>query len=131
MALNLSKFLHTKSGRYLMSVILGFGLATLFRAVCKGKNCMIKHAPPMDEIEGKTYKFDNKCSNCGWNEINIYTNNIPLEVEHIDGNSKNNKEENLTLLCPNCHSLTETYKGANRGNGRYNRRQRYKNDKSY
>ena len=61
MALNLSKFLHTKSGRYLMSVILGFGLATLFRAVCKGKNCMIKHAPPMDEIEGKTYKFDNKC----------------------------------------------------------------------
>ena len=39
--------------------------------------------------------------------------------QHIDGNSKNNKEENLTLLCPNCHSLTKTYKGANRGNGRY------------
>lgn len=40
-------------------------------------------------------KYDNKCTKCGW-------------VEHIDGDSTNNKEENLTLLCPNCHSLTKT-----------------------
>ena len=63
-------------------------------------------------------KYNNKCSECGWNEINKYTNNIPLEVEHEDGDYKNNKEENLKLLCPNCHSLTKTYKGANKGNGR-------------
>jgi 5-methylcytosine-specific restriction endonuclease McrA len=55
---------------------------------------------------------------CGWDEINKYTNKIPLEVEHIDGNWKNNKEENLELICPNCHSLTKTYKGGNRGKGR-------------
>jgi hypothetical protein len=59
--MHLSKFLHTKIGRYLMSVILGFGLATLFRVVCKDKNCIIKHAPPTDEIDGKTYKFNDKC----------------------------------------------------------------------
>ena len=41
----------------------------------------------------------------------------------------NNKEENLTLLCPNCHSLTPTAKGANKGNGRYYRRLRYKKEK--
>ena len=63
-------------------------------------------------------KFDNKCSKCGWSNINPYTNEVPLEVEHIDGNYLNNSEENLDLLCPNCHSLTATYKGANRGNGR-------------
>ena len=34
------------------------------------------------------------------------------------GNFENNSETNLTLLCPNCHSLTPTYKGANKGNGR-------------
>lgn len=34
----------------------------------------------------------------------------------------NNKEENLLLLCPNCHSLTSTYKGANKGNGRPGRK---------
>lgn len=63
-------------------------------------------------------KYNNKCSNCGWSERNPYTNLIPLEVEHIDGNSKNNRPENVTLLCPNCHSLTPTYRGANRGRGR-------------
>lgn len=47
--------------------------------------------------------------------MNPYTGTIPLEVEHIDGDAENNSEDNLTLLCPNCHSLTKTYRGANRG----------------
>lgn len=72
-------------------------------------------------------KYDNKCSKCGWSERNIYTGNIPLEVEHIDGNYLNNKEENLILLCPNCHSLTATYKGANAGKGRQIRHKYYNN----
>lgn len=63
-------------------------------------------------------KYDNKCSKCGWSEVNQFTGRIPLEVEHIDGDYKNNRPENLTLLCPNCHSLTEHYRGANRGSGR-------------
>lgn len=70
-------------------------------------------------------KYNNQCSECGWHEKNPYTNKIPLEIEHIDGNYKNNKEENLTLLCPNCHSLTKTYKGANKGNGRKERNKYY------
>jgi hypothetical protein len=67
-------------------------------------------------------KYQSKCTKCGWHETNVYTGKIPLEVEHIDGNYENNKEENLDLLCPNCHSLTPTYKGANKGNGRKNRK---------
>ena len=63
-------------------------------------------------------KFGNKCCKCGWGETNLYTGTIPLEIDHIDGNYENNSEENLQLLCPNCHSLTETYRGANRGKGR-------------
>ena len=63
-------------------------------------------------------KFENKCCLCGWSEINPYTNTLPLEIDHIDGNSENNSEDNLRLICPNCHSLTPTYRGANRGNGR-------------
>lgn len=73
----------------------------------------------------KTYlfnKYNNKCARCGWGEINKYTNKIPLEIEHMDGNYKNNKEENLILLCPNCHSLTSTYKGANLNKGRKSRK---------
>lgn len=52
---------------------------------------------------------------------------IPLEVDHIDGNSDNNTEENLRLICPNCHAQTPTYRSRNRGNGRT--RQRIKNER--
>lgn len=76
-------------------------------------------------------KYQNKCVQCGWNQINLTSGKVPLEMEHIDGNSENNVEENLTLLCPNCHSLTSTYKGLNRGKGRFKRRQRYKEGKSF
>jgi len=62
-----------------------------------------------------------KCENCGWNKRNLTTLKVPLDVEHKDGNYKNNKEKNLRLLCPNCHSLTPTYKGLNMGSGRKSR----------
>jgi hypothetical protein len=66
-------------------------------------------------------KFDNKCVMCGWSRINPETGLSPLVADHIDGNWKNNKEENLRLICPNCDSLTPTYAGLNRGRGRENR----------
>lgn len=66
-------------------------------------------------------KYNNKCSKCGWGEINPYTKMIPLEVHHKDGNYANNDESNLELLCPNCHALTSNYKNANKGNGRKSR----------
>ena len=67
-------------------------------------------------------KHNYKCELCGWGEVNPHTGKIPLEIHHKDGNWKNNKEENLQVLCPNCHSLTETYKASNKGKGRENRR---------
>lgn len=63
-------------------------------------------------------KYNNSCSRCGWCEVNPYTNKIPLEIEHIDGNFQNNVESNLIVLCPNCHSLTGTYRALNKGKGR-------------
>jgi len=59
-------------------------------------------------------RSNNSCESCGWNEINPYTNRVPIEIDHIDGDASNNKEENLRMLCPNCHSLTPTFR--NTGN---------------
>lgn len=55
-------------------------------------------------------KNDNKCSVCGWNVINSYTKRRPLQIHHVDGNYLNTIEENLLLLCPNCHSQTSDYR---------------------
>lgn len=66
-------------------------------------------------------KFGNKCQICGWGETNSYTGKIPLHIHHIDGDCTNNKEENLQLLCPNCHSLTENYGSLNKNSSRFHR----------
>jgi hypothetical protein len=64
------------------------------------------------------------CEKCGWGETNEFTGTIPLEIHHIDGDYTNNKEENLQVLCPNCHSLTETHKSHNK-KGRVGRKKYY------
>jgi hypothetical protein len=53
-------------------------------------------------------KRGHKCENCGREKWENQT--IPLELHHIDSNRLNNKEENLQLLCPNCHAQTEGYR---------------------
>lgn len=63
-------------------------------------------------------KYYEKCSRCGWGEKNPISGKIALEVDHIDGNAENNCEDNLRLLCPNCHSLTPFFKNLNKGKGR-------------
>ena len=70
-------------------------------------------------------KHNNTCSLCGWDKINLTSGRVPLEVDHIDGNSDNNHEDNLRLLCPNCHSLTPCFRNLNKGKGRDWRRAKY------
>ena len=59
-------------------------------------------------------KAGNKCSRCGWSEINEFTNRVPLEVHHVDGDFTNNVISNLIILCPNCHALTSNYRSRNK-----------------
>ena len=70
--IQLSKFVHSSTGRYMMSILLGLGLATLFRQACKGKNCLIYNAPPLEELE-ETYKFNDKCYSLEKNSVNCDT----------------------------------------------------------
>ncbi|GAC1388954.1 MAG: hypothetical protein NVSMB31_04020 [Vulcanimicrobiaceae bacterium] len=64
------------------------------------------------------YLLGEQCSRCGWKERHPLTGKVPIEVEHIDGNWRNNHPSNLTLICPNCHSLTPTFRALNKGRGR-------------
>jgi len=56
--------------------------------------------------------FDYKCYNCL--RITWLGEPIPLELHHVNGDSSDNSLNNLTLLCPNCHSQTDNYRGKNK-----------------
>jgi predicted nucleic acid-binding Zn ribbon protein len=71
----------------------------------------------------------NKCEKCGWSERNPFNGKIPLTLHHKDGDATCTTPENVEVLCPNCHSLTKTYGGLNRGKGRASRRVRYARDR--
>lgn len=96
------------------------------RAWSKGKKKEHKYRKDLSEILVKGSRFSTihlkyrlinegikewKCEKCG----NTYWLNelIPLELHHKDGDKTNNELDNLELLCPNCHALTDTYRGKN------------------
>lgn len=70
-----------------------------------------------------------KCECCGISEWNGLK--ITLEVDHIDGDNTDCSPVNVRLICPNCHSQTDTYKALNKGNGRVGRMKRYRAGKTY
>lgn len=73
-----------------------------------------------------------QCEDCG---LEVWKGQpIPLELHHKDGNADNNVQDNLLLLCPNCHAFTSHYKGAVKGKNtsrQIRRRKRYADGLSY
>ena len=70
-------------------------------------------------------RAENKCeatlddgTRCGWARINSKTGKTPLTIHHKDGDAKNNRPENLQVICPCCHALTSNYGSLNNGHGR-------------
>lgn len=57
-------------------------------------------------------EYEGRCDEC-----NLYEwlgKEIPLELEHCDGDHQNNERSNLRILCPNCHAMTPTWRGRNK-----------------
>jgi hypothetical protein len=73
-------------------------------------------------------KFGNKCSICGM--IEWMGQEIPLVVDHIDGNSKNHSKENFRMVCGNCNMQLPTFAGKNKNGTRSWRVKRYADGKS-
>jgi len=59
--MNFKRLLNTPIGIFFISILLGLGLATLFRKACHGKNCILFNGPMISELDGKTYKYGEEC----------------------------------------------------------------------
>ena len=55
---------------------------------------------------------ERKCECCG--RVEWLGKPIPLELHHVNGDNRDHRMENLQMLCPNCHAMTETYRGRNK-----------------
>ena len=59
--MNVKRLIHSGFGKIIIPVLLGLGLATMFRRVCKDKSCIVFKAPGIKDIEGKTFSHNGKC----------------------------------------------------------------------
>lgn len=109
---------------------------------CHQCSANYQHVKNMQKIETSGYghskesvkkyirhKNGNVCAICGISEW--MNKQLVLILDHINGNPEDHNLINLRLICPNCDSQTDTYKGKNKGNGRYSRRMRFAEGKSF
>jgi 5-methylcytosine-specific restriction endonuclease McrA len=75
-------------------------------------NSPYKSSKLKDRLIAAGYK-DARCEACGLAEWKGKP--IPLELHHLNGDSTDNRIENIRILCPNCHAQTPTYRGKNIG----------------
>ena len=59
-----------------------------------------------------------ECSMCGWDGVHPADGASLTEIDHIDGDAENCTPENLRIICPNCHSMTDTFRARNKNSKR-------------
>jgi hypothetical protein len=88
--MNFKRLLNTSIGQFFISLLLGLGLATLFRKACTDKNCIRFNGPLISQIDGKTYKFGEKCYKYTVEAAKCDPKKRTIDIESstdLDGNS--------------------------------------------
>ena len=92
--MNFKRLLTTPLGQMIISILLGIGLATLFHNVCKDKNCIVFNGPVISNIEGKTYKYNEKCYKYTVNPTICSVDNIKKIVDFTEPTTENTSNNN-------------------------------------
>ena len=107
-----TKWLHQKMNKYCSNACSAEG--KLLESVEKAKQGLVKERPTLRKVLARLNGYFCEC--CGISEWN--GKEITLQVDHINGLANDNSLENLRLVCPNCHSQSDTFGGRNKGQGR-------------
>jgi hypothetical protein len=102
---------HFKGKGWLKGKTHNFLQETNLQEIFDGKHPIYQTSRLKKRLINEKYlkKECNKCKRKEWLD-----GPIPLELDHVNGNSTDHRLKNLQLLCPNCHALTETYRGKNK-----------------
>jgi hypothetical protein len=107
---NLSRLLNTDTGRIFISILLGLGLAALFRGKCIDRKCIKFKGPVIDQITGKIYKFnDSECSK--FKLIPVHRDDskkiVDLPINSHTGTNTSGTESNVEPISSNGTDATE------------------------
>ena len=61
MNINFKRLLYNPVGKIIISILLGLGLATLFRKACNSRHCLLFHAPSIKKIKEQVFQYEDKC----------------------------------------------------------------------
>ena len=86
--MNFRRLLNTDMGQVFISILLGLGLATMFRQVCEGKNCLIFNGPVINEIDGKIYKFGEYCHKYNLNAVSCNPTKKIIRISNPEQNKE-------------------------------------------
>lgn len=114
---NIKRLLYTPVGKILISVILGLGLASLFRKVCHDKDCMSFRGPIIDDISGRVFQYGDDCYKYKQRAISCDTSKKIIELS-----SKSEREDGtinpiLDIPPPTSTAATDASSNSNYGNG--------------
>lgn len=93
--MNFKRLLYSKVGITFISILLGLGLASIFRKVCVDRNCIHFSGPVVSDVEGKIFKHDNKCYS-----YTIQPSTCNDEKKIVDIVTKTEKESEPVPLVP-------------------------------
>lgn len=109
---NESKVSHQKMNVYCSNACSAEG--KLLESIERAKQGLVKERSTLRKVLARLNGYVCEC--CGISEWN--SKEITLQVDHINGLANDNSLENLRLICPNCHSQSDTFSGRNKGQGR-------------
>ena len=79
---SVKSIINSERGKIIFSILLGFGLATLFRKSCKSNNCLVYKAPSLSNINGQIFQHNNKCYK--FNEKNVSCSKTDKKILEIE-----------------------------------------------
>jgi hypothetical protein len=74
------ELIHSETGKYIFSIILGIGLASIFRKACNSRNCLVFKSPEIKSLKDNVYKYDNKCYKFHEEAIKCSKNKKTVEI---------------------------------------------------